>query len=84
MRFYVVEHGKVVERFMCDNRDCRHYKTRGEGMPIGEGNPWLLRVDMEEFDACSPECRRRAIKQLQDRITDDWMILDKSLKMPEH
>ena len=66
MIYYVVESGKIVEKFMCDNPKCRYHRTRS-GMPMEQAIAQFQAVSMQKFDACSPECDQ-AIRDTQRRI----------------
>lgn len=68
MIFYIVENGKIVEKFMCDNHKCRLYNTR-DGMPMENTITEFRVVSMQKFDACSPECRDE-IKKAQNLICE--------------
>ncbi len=69
MRFYVVEDDAMVERFMCDNRECDNYRTRERGIPMADAKIGFQARSMQRYDACSQKCRDK-IFELEELTCD--------------
>ena len=55
MRFYVVQNNHLVEKFMCDNWECKLYNTRNGISPVSVIQTTSQHV-MEERHSCSDNC----------------------------